>query len=322
MAVIDVADVRKRYRETQAVDGVSFGVESGEIFGVLGRNGAGKTTMVECIEGLRTPDSGTIQVFGLDPVRDHRRVRQVLGAQLQESRLPGKMRVGEAVRLYRSFYRDGADPNQLLAQLDLEEKRRSMVEELSGGQLQRLSIALALVGRPRIAVLDELTTGLDPQARREVWKLIEQIRAAGVTVLLVTHFMEEAQRLCDRIAVLDRGRIAALDTPAGLVARVQDSTRVRFRTLAPLAPQVRAALADIPEAQAVDSDPNDAMVTEVTGTGNLMHAVSAVLLRFEVVATETSLQHATLDDAFLQLTGRSIEQEETASDEERAEVRP
>lgn len=219
MAVIEVDDIRKRYGETTAVNGVSFTVEQGEIFGVLGRNGAGKTTAVEIIEGLRNPDSGTVRVLGLDPVRDRRAVRNVLGVQLQEGALPDKATAGELVRLYRSFYADGNDPERLLSDLGLTDKRDTFVDDLSGGQLQRLSIALALVGKPRVAILDELTTGLDPRARRNTWELIEQVRAAGVTILLVTHFMDEAQRLCDRIAVFDRGRIAALDTPEGLVAR-------------------------------------------------------------------------------------------------------
>lgn len=218
MAVIEVRDIHKRYGDTVAVDGVSFDVDAGEIFGVLGRNGAGKTTTVEIIEGLRAPDTGRVRVLGLDPTRDRRALRAVLGVQLQEGTLPDKATAGEMVRLYRSFYADGADPDRLLGELGLDDKRDTVVDELSGGQLQRLSIALALVGKPRVAVLDELTTGLDPRARRDTWELIEQVRRAGVTILLVTHFMDEAQRLCDRIAVFDRGRIAALDTPDGLVA--------------------------------------------------------------------------------------------------------
>ncbi len=219
MAVVEVEGLRKRYGGTVAVDDVSFTVEHGEIFGIVGPNGAGKTTLVECVEGVRRPDEGRISVLGLDPLRDRARLRQVMGAQLQGGGLPDKLRVGEAVSLYRSFYTDGADPGQLLDELGLASKRDTAFEDLSGGQAQRLSIALALVGRPRVAVLDELTTGLDPRARRGTWELIERIRDTGVTVLLVTHFMPEAERLCDRVAVIDRGRIAALDTPAGLIAR-------------------------------------------------------------------------------------------------------
>ncbi|RZQ62508.1 ABC transporter ATP-binding protein [Amycolatopsis suaedae] len=220
MPIIEVNGLRKRYGKTLAVDDVSLTVEEGEIFGIIGRNGAGKTTTVECIEGLRKPDRGSVSVYGLDPVRDRAKVRQLVGAQLQESHLPEKLRVEEALRLHRSFYRDGADIEQLMKQLGLGKKRDTAFENLSGGQAQRLSIALALVGRPRVAVLDELTTGLDPQARRDTWKLIQKVRDSGVTVILVTHFMEEAERLCDRIAVIDSGLVKAVDTPAGLVAGV------------------------------------------------------------------------------------------------------
>jgi ABC-2 type transport system ATP-binding protein len=214
--VIEVQHMRKRYGDTAAVDDVSFTVEEGEIFGILGPNGAGKTTTVECIEGLRTPDSGTISVLGLDPIRDRGELRQRVGAQLQDSELPERLRVGEALELYSSFYRKPADWHALMDMLGLAGKRDTRFGKLSGGQKQRLSIALALVGSPRVAVLDELTTGLDPQARRDTWALIEGIRDTGVTILLVTHFMEEAERLCDRVALIDSGKIVALDSPAGL----------------------------------------------------------------------------------------------------------
>lgn len=232
MPVIEVEGLRKRYGETVAVEDASFAVERGEIFGILGPNGAGKTTTVECIEGLRAADEGRIRVADLDPIRDRAQLRTLLGVQLQEGMLPDDLRVGEAIKLYRSFYSDGADPDRLLAELGLKAKRNTRFKNLSGGQAQRLSIALALVGNPRIAVLDELTTGLDPHARREVWQLIEQIREAGVTVLLVSHFMDEAERLCDRIAIIDRGRVAALDTPAGLMKQVeQDNLEDAFLEL-------------------------------------------------------------------------------------------
>jgi ABC-2 type transport system ATP-binding protein len=195
MAVIEVQELHKRYREQVAVHDVSFVVEEGEIFGILGPNGAGKTTTVECIEGLRSPDGGTISVLGLDPQRDRAELRQVLGIQLQASELPEKLRVGEAVELFASFYPAPADPDELIERWGLGAKRKTAFAKLSGGQKQRLSIILALVGNPRVAILDELTTGLDPQARRDTWSAIEQIRDAGVTVVLVTHFMEEAERL-------------------------------------------------------------------------------------------------------------------------------
>ncbi|HLR93521.1 MAG TPA: ABC transporter ATP-binding protein [Jiangellaceae bacterium] len=213
---ISVTGLRKTYGTTTAVDSVSFDVADGEIFGILGRNGAGKTTTVECLCGLRRPDRGVVEVLGLNPWRDRARVRTVVGVQLQESVLPDALRVIELVQMYRSFYRDGNDPEALLKDFGLWEKRRTKYSELSGGQQQRLSIVLALIGRPRVAILDELTTGLDPRSRRNVWSLVEALRDSGVTVVLVTHFMEEAERLCDRVAVIEDGGIVALDTPEQL----------------------------------------------------------------------------------------------------------
>jgi ABC-2 type transport system ATP-binding protein len=216
MEAIEVRNLRKAYGAKLAVEDVSFTVEQGEIFGVLGPNGAGKTTTVETIAGLRVPDAGRVRVLGRDPADPE--LRELVGVQLQESALPDRLRVGEALELYAAFYRDPEDPAALIAQLGLEKVRDSAFGKLSGGERQRLSIALALIGRPRIAILDELTTGLDPSARRATWALIEEIRARGVTILLVTHFMEEAERLCDRVAVIDRGRVVALDSPDALIA--------------------------------------------------------------------------------------------------------
>jgi ABC-2 type transport system ATP-binding protein len=218
MNVIEVSNLRKQYGDHLAVADVSFAVAEGEIFGIVGPNGAGKTTTVECVEGMRTPDSGTVRVLNLDPRRDRPRLRRLVGIQLQESQLPERLKVWEALDLYSSFYPRPADWRRLMADVGLAGKRNTPFGKLSGGQKQRLSIALALVGNPRIAVLDELTTGLDPQARRDTWNLIRSVRDRGVTVVLVTHFMDEAERLCDRLAVIDAGRVAALDTPAALIA--------------------------------------------------------------------------------------------------------
>ncbi|WP_328468408.1 ABC transporter ATP-binding protein [Actinoplanes sp. NBC_00393] len=219
MTALEVRNLHKRYGQHIAVDDVSFTVDEGEVFGIIGSNGAGKTTTVECIAGLRTPDSGSISVLGLDPIKDRAEVRERLGVQLQESSLPDAIRVAEALELYSSFYRNPADWRELMELLGLTEKRNTRYKALSGGQKQRLSIALTLVGGPKVAILDELTTGLDPQARRDTWGLIKRVRDTGVTILLVTHFMDEAERLCDRIAVIDGGRVAAVDTPAGLIAQ-------------------------------------------------------------------------------------------------------
>jgi len=301
MAIIEVNGLVKRYGDHTAVNGVGFAVEQGEIFGILGPNGAGKTTTVECIEGLRTPDSGNISVCGIDPRHGTGELRELLGAQLQESELPDKLKVSEAMELYSSFYRDPTDWRELIGVLNLADKLNTQFKKLSGGQKQRLSIALALVGNPKVAVLDELTTGLDPQARRDAWDLIEGIRDRGVTILLVTHFMEEAERLCDRLAVFDAGRIVAVDTPAGLVAKVDDRQRIRFRPSAPIDHGVLTAL---PEVTSVERAGGQLVVT---GTGNLLLAVTTTLARNQVVAGDLRVEQTSLDDAFVALTGRTID---------------
>jgi ABC-2 type transport system ATP-binding protein len=302
MNVIEVTDLTKHYGDRAAVDGVSFAVEEGEIFGILGPNGAGKTTTVESIAGLRTPDAGTISVLGLDPLRDRHRLRTLVGVQLQESELPDRMTVAEAIELFASFYADPADPDAIIDDLGLTDKRDTQYRNLSGGQKQRLSIALALVGRPRIAILDELTTGLDPQARRETWQLIESIRDRGVTVILVTHLMEEAERLADRVAVIDGGRIIAIDTPAGIVSRVEAEQTLRFRPSAPIEDRL---LTDLPEVKLVQ---RTGPLVVVTGTGNLIHAVTSVLAQHQVVANDLRVEQANLDDAYLALTSRSAKE--------------
>ena len=224
MPLIEVTELRKSYRGKVAADGVSFTVERGEIFGILGTNGAGKTTTVECLQGLRQADSGTISVLGLDPAVDRAALTQRVGVQLQESQLPAKLKVREALELFASFYPDPADVEDLLRDLDLTEHSGRYFGKLSGGQKQRVSIALALVGNPELAILDELTTGLDPHARRDTWKLVERVRDRGVTVLLVTHFMDEAERLCDRVAIFDAGRVVATGTPDELRHLAAQST--------------------------------------------------------------------------------------------------
>ncbi|MEU1265521.1 ABC transporter ATP-binding protein [Streptomyces cellulosae] len=296
MSVIDVTDLRKAYGGRTAVDGVSFSVDEGEIFGVLGPNGAGKTTTVECVEGLRVPDAGRVRVAGLDPVADHAEVTRVLGAQLQQSELQPKLTVREALELYASFHPRPADWRPLAERLGLTEKLTTRFAKLSGGQKQRLFIALALIGDPRIVVLDELTTGLDPRARRDTWELIEDVRAGGVTVLLVTHVMEEAQRLCDRIAVIDQGRVAALDTPAGLVRRSAGATVISFT---PSAPLDDADIDALPGLASVAR--KDGRIT-LSGTDDTVNAVLTLLARSHVTAHQLRVTDATLDDAFLDLT--------------------
>ncbi|MCX4456921.1 ABC transporter ATP-binding protein [Streptomyces sp. NBC_01340] len=294
--VIEVSALRKCYGGRPVVDGVSFAVEEGEIFGILGPNGAGKTTTVECVEGLRIPDAGRVRVTGLDPVADHERVARVLGAQLQESELQAKLTVREALELYAAFYPNPTDWKPLAERLGLTTKLTTRFAMLSGGQKQRLFIALALIGNPRVVVLDELTTGLDPRARRDTWQLIEDVRASGVTVLLVTHFMEEAQRLCDRIAVIDQGRVAALDTPSGLIRRSAGSTVISFT---PSAPLDEGDLNALPALASVEH--RDGRIT-LSGTDETVNAVITLLARGHITAHQLRVSDATLDDAFLDLT--------------------
>jgi len=296
-AIIEVRNLRKAYGDTVAVDDVSFTVQEGEIFGILGPNGAGKTTTVECVEGLRAADRGEISVLGLDPWRDRTELTQQLGVQLQDSQMPDRLKVAEALDLYSSFYRAPADWRALLEVLGLADKAGTTFKKLSGGQKQRLSIALALVGNPRVAVLDELTTGLDPQARRDTWELIEGVRDRGVTIVLVSHFMEEAERLCDRVALIDSGRVVVVDTPAALAERVETEQRIQFR---PSVPLDDALLTGLPE---VTSVLHRGEVVVVTGNSNALNAVVSVLARNQIVAQQLRVEQANLEDAFLALTG-------------------
>ena len=307
--VIEVANLHKAYGPTVAVEDVSFAVGEGEIFGILGPNGAGKTTTVECLSGLRVPDGGEISVLGLDPQRDRHRIRALVGVQLQEGLMPSKLSVGELVDLFASFYQDPAGAGELLELLGLTSKRDDYYKRLSGGQKQRLSIALALIGNPKVAILDELTTGLDPQARRETWGLIEGVRDRGVTIVLVTHFMDEAERLCDRVALIDCGRVIATDTPAALAEREGGGSHMRFH---PGREFDDALLTGLPEVDRLEHQ-GDRIV--VSGNGDLLGAVISALASADTEAKDVQLQSATLEDAFVRLTGHSSQT--TSGDGER-----
>jgi ABC-2 type transport system ATP-binding protein len=312
-AVIEVRNLHKAYGDTVAVDDVSLTVRDGEIFGILGPNGAGKTTTVECIEGLRTADRGEISVLGLDPRRDRAELTQQLGVQLQDSQLPDRLRVAEALDLYSSFYRRPADWRELMEVLGLADKATTSFKKLSGGQRQRLSIALALVGNPRVAVLDELTTGLDPQARRDTWELIEGVRDRGVTIVLVSHFMEEAERLCDRVALIDAGRVVVTDTPAALAEQVDTGQRIQFRPSVPVADELLTSLPGV----AGVTRKGDVVV--VTGSGDALSAVMSVLARNQIVAHQLRVEQASLEDAFLALTGRHTTRDASHGEEHQEE---
>jgi len=286
------------------VDEVSFEVQEGEIFGMVGPNGAGKTTTIECLEGLRRPDQGTIRVLGVDPQREGQTLCLRTGMQLQQSNLPERMKVWEALDLYASFYPEPADWNELLSQLGLEEKRNAPFAKLSGGQKQRLFIALALLPDPQLVFLDELTTGLDPQARHAIWDLVRDVRAKGKTVLLTTHFMEEAEKLCDRVAILDHGRIVALDTPAALIRGLGAEERVVFSIEGTLPAGFEDALTGGARVEVQGE-----RVTVRGRNGRKVPLVSEVVgllsgqgVEFRDLRTE----QPTLEDVFLSLTGREM----------------
>lgn len=293
-AAIEVRDLHKSFGRTRAVRGVDLDVREGEIFGILGPNGSGKTTTVECLTGIQRPDSGTARVFGLDPDRDRALVRRLVGVQLQEGQLADRITVHEALRLFATFYTGPADPTELMETFGLRDKADQQFFTLSGGQKQRLSIALALIGGPRVVVLDELTTGLDPAARRDTWKAVASLRDRGVTAVLVTHFMDEAEYLCDRVAVLREGRVAALDTPAALIASTS-TTRVRFR-----ADGVDTeALATLPGVVEV-ADEGD-FLTVTGAVTNLAFTVSAELGRQGIAPAEFTVHNSGLEDVMLAL---------------------
>ena len=298
---VEVHDLRKAYDGRTVVDEVSFTVEEGEILAILGPNGAGKTTTVESIAGLRPLDAGSVRVVGHDPVVDRADVRDVLGVQLQESSFPDRLTAREIIDTYRGLYADPLDTDELLDLLGLGPSAATRYAALSGGQQQRVSIAVALVGRPRVVILDELTTGLDPQARRDTWGLVEDLRDSGVTVLLVTHSMEEAERLADRVALLDRGRLVALDTPGGLVESAGLEQRLRFSTSTRFDEDWIRRLPEVSGVARV----GDEFV--VTGDGRMLFSVVSLLAAHDIVPGRLQVDQPTLDDAVVSLAARRVD---------------
>src|ERR1700677_4265589 len=299
--VIQVSGVRKTYGATVAVSGISFEVSEGEIFGLIGPNGAGKTTTMECVEGVRRPDRGVISILGLDPIRDVYQLQNRIGVQLQQAQLQKRIKVWEAVDLWASLYTKTVDGDRLLEQLGLESKRNAWFMTLSGGQKQRLFIALALINDPEVVFLDELTTGLDPQARRAIWELVRGIRERGKTVFMTTHLMEEAERLCDRVAIIEHGRIVDVDTPQRLVDRHCPERIVALATDDPTAEERFGA---IPQVESVVR--NDLQFT-IRGRGeDLVTEVIHCLSENRIRITDFRMIVPNLEDVFLKLTGHSI----------------
>jgi len=300
--VVRVAGVRKTYGSLVAVDDISFDVRDGEIFGLIGPNGAGKTTTMECVEGLRRPDRGTITVLGLDPVRDVYALQDRIGVQLQQAQLQKRIKVWEAVHFWAALYRrKPSDGDRLLEQLGLADKRNAWFMTLSGGQKQRLFIVLALVNDPELVFLDELTTGLDPQARRAIWDLVRGIRQRGKTVFLTTHLMEEAERLCDRVAIIEHGRVVDIDSPEGLVRRHCPERTVVVTTDDPAAEDRFRDIAG------VETVTGGAPRYTIRGTGDgFITAVIQCISEARIAVSDFRTVHPTLEDVFLKLTGHSI----------------
>ncbi|MEA2162447.1 MAG: type transport system ATP-binding protein [Thermoanaerobaculia bacterium] len=300
--VIACRNLRKYFADVKAVDGLDLSVASGECFGLLGPNGAGKTTTIEILEGLATPDAGEVEILGLTWRKNERELRERIGISLQETQLTEKLTVFETVRLFRSFYRAGQDPEDLLRDLSLDEKRDARVGKLSGGQRQRLAVACALVGNPDVLFLDEPTTGLDPQSRLQLWDIVQRFREKGGTVLLTTHYMEEAERLCDRVAIVDHGHLIALGTPPDLIAKLQARNVIEFTSEPPL---------DEAVVQAIDScagvtPHHNGWLLRVHSLAEAVPQLIGAVEKHGAKLISLSTHEATLEDVFVSLTGREL----------------
>jgi ABC-2 type transport system ATP-binding protein len=300
-AIVEVKNLCKSYRKIKAVDDISFKIYKGEIFGLVGPNGAGKTTAIECIEGLRKPDSGSLKVMDLNPTANGRTLRNSIGIQLQESQLPARLKVWEAISLFSSFYKKNIESTPLLKELGLEEKKGSYFDKLSGGQKQRLFIALALLNDPDLIFLDELTTGLDPQARRVTWNLIIDIRSKGKTIFLTTHFMEEAEKLCDRVAIMDHGKIMALDTPQNLIRNISMETRLIFNITGSFELNALNNIKSISKYEKLGDN-----IIIYGHDKKMVKDTVNFLVNNNIDFYDLKTEQATLEDVFLTLTGKQI----------------
>lgn len=300
--VIQVENLHKSYDAVQALRGVSFAVEQGEVFGLLGPNGAGKTTTIEILEGMRTPDSGKARVCGLDPERSGQKFKETIGAVLQSTSLPDKIRVAEAIELFAKFYRNRADTGALLKRFQLEEKASAFYNQLSGGQKQRLALAMALVNNPQVVFLDEPTAGLDPQVRREIYDIVEQLKREKKTVLLTTHYIEEAERLCDRVAIVDYGKVIALGTPRELKQRSAGTTRIEVRLARPLTDGILSRMEGVVDCREFDG-------AYVLHSAKPPQTIVALVKQLDAENNELqSLEmfSPSLEDVFIELTGRRL----------------
>lgn len=301
-SILQVENLVKRYGDVEAVRGVSFNVEEGEVFGLLGPNGAGKTSTVEIMEGLRTPDSGRVSVCGLDPQKNPQELKHQIGAALQSTSLPDKLRVIEALRLFASFYRRHRNPEELLERFGLQEKRNTFYSQLSGGQKQRLALAMALINDPKVLFFDEPTAGLDPQVRREIYDIIEELRREKKTIVMTTHYIEEAERLCDRVAIVDHGTVIALGTPRELKERSGDKTRLEVRSARPEPQESLKNLEGVSDCRIL----GDSYVLQCQRPPQ---AIVSLVKHLESQGNElVSLEIVTpsLEDVFIELTGRRL----------------
>jgi ABC-2 type transport system ATP-binding protein len=299
--VVSVHDLRKTYRDVKAVDGITFSVIKGEIFGIVGPNGAGKTTTMDCIVGMKKPDSGSLSVLGLDPIKQGLKLRQRLGIQQQESELPDRIRVRETMELFSSFYSRTLEWRDILDHLDLLDKSEAYFSDLSGGQKRKLFVALALVGDPEIVFLDELTSGLDPQARRIIWELVTRLRDEGRTIFLSTHYMDEAEKLCDRVAIIDKGRIIALDTPDRLITSLGFGIRVVFTASGEFSEETLNGISGM---LSVERDEN--RITCMIRDSGVVLEIVKKLVSLDTALDDFRTERTTLEDVFLSVTGKEV----------------
>ena len=301
-SIIEVSNLEKKYGDINAVNGVSFSVEQGEVFGILGPNGAGKTTTVEMIEGLRKPNAGSIKVCNIDALKEPQRIKELIGVQLQATSLYDNIRVKEALDLFGSYYQKSLPSEQIMEEVSLTEKKHSQISKLSGGQKQRLSVGLALVNDPEVIFLDEPTTGLDPQARHNIWSIVENLRERGKTVVMTTHYMEEAEQLCHRLAIIDRGKIIAMDTPDNLINKADLSTLIEFST----SKELDGLAKNIPGICKVNNGSARKYSVQTKAVSMILKNLTNLCYDNHIELENISVRQATLEDVFLSMTGRKL----------------